>query len=152
MAATPLVLCEPTIARFAIRTRPVSYSIGLMTGSSERLSVLAGPILDDGDQWFDGRDTLGSVRIQIPRRFWKVIAAVSNGALQAFGFRLEQDLHLVALEPEFAVNADWVPHMVALADLQRETTGLAFPSALLAADQYDEAAGRELAVEAEVPR
>jgi endonuclease G, mitochondrial len=47
-----------------------------------RLVVLAGPVLDPGDPPYRG--------IQIPLRFWKVVAFVQAGALAATGYLLDQ--------------------------------------------------------------
>src|SRR3954449_139761 len=47
-----------------------------------KLAVFAGPVLDPGDPPYRG--------IQIPLRFWKVVAFVQDGALAATGYILDQ--------------------------------------------------------------
>ena len=47
-----------------------------------KLAVFAGPILDPDDPPYRG--------IQIPLRFWKVVAFVQDGALAATGYILDQ--------------------------------------------------------------
>ena len=46
------------------------------------LAVFAGPVLDPDDLPYRG--------IQIPLRFWKVVAFVQDGALAATGYILDQ--------------------------------------------------------------
>jgi endonuclease G len=109
---------------------------------TEKLSLLAGPVLADDDRFFDGVDDRGAVRIQIPRRFWKVVLASSDGGLRAFGFLLEQDLADVPLE--FAVEGGWKKELIALSDLQKILGLVEFPDQIHAADQYTSALGQEL--------
>jgi endonuclease G len=47
-----------------------------------RLAVFCGPVLDPADPPYRG--------IQVPLRFWKVVAFVQNGALAATGYLLDQ--------------------------------------------------------------
>jgi len=47
-----------------------------------KLGVFAGPVLDQDDPHYRG--------IQIPLRFWKVVAFVQDGALAATGYILDQ--------------------------------------------------------------
>jgi endonuclease G len=47
-----------------------------------RLAVFAGPVLEAGDPPYRG--------IQVPLRFWKVVAFVQDGALAATGYLLDQ--------------------------------------------------------------
>jgi endonuclease G, mitochondrial len=47
-----------------------------------KLAVLAGPVLDPADPPYRG--------IQVPLRFWKVVAFVQDGALAATGYLLDQ--------------------------------------------------------------
>jgi endonuclease G, mitochondrial len=61
-----------------------------------KLVVLAGPVLDAGDPPYRG--------IQVPLRFWKVVAFLQDGPLAATGYLLDQtplvdDLGAVAEEP-----------------------------------------------------
>ena len=47
-----------------------------------KLAVLAGPVLDPRDPPYRG--------IQVPLRFWKIVAFVQDGALAATGYLLDQ--------------------------------------------------------------
>jgi len=67
-----------------------------------KLAVFAGPVLDPGDPPYRG--------IQIPLRFWKVVAFVQDGALAATGYILDQtplvhDLDAVLAEAAAAGEA-----------------------------------------------
>jgi endonuclease G, mitochondrial len=111
--------------------------------ASERLCVLAGPVLDPADEVFVG--TAGNrtpLRAKIPARFWKIIVAQSDDGLAAFGFVLEQDLADVPLE--FTVPQEFVPKMAPLSDIA-ELAGLVFAKSLLDADQFDMGRGDEIA-------
>lgn len=102
--------------------------------AAEQLNVFAGPILHESDPWFSGRDAQGPARVQIPLAFWKVVVARGqDGALQAFGFKLDQDLGDVPLE--FAVDAIWRRKMIAIEELGA-LIGLRFAPAVMAADQF----------------
>lgn len=57
-----------------------------------RVSVFTGPVLADDDPDYRG--------IQIPRRFWKVAAWASAGALRAAGFVLDQTPFVRSLQAE----------------------------------------------------
>ncbi len=109
---------------------------------TERLSILAGPILAVDDKVFDGRDEIGPVRIQIPRRFWKVVLSSAGGSLAAYAFVLQQDLHDVPLE--FRVTETWSKYFVSLAFLEKQLIGFRFPQKVRAAERYS-AGGHELA-------
>jgi DNA/RNA endonuclease G (NUC1) len=124
----------------------------LKQAKTEKLSLFAGPVLDDEDDVFEGVDDRGPVSVPIPRRYWKIVFANAGGALQAFAFILEQDLSDVALEPEFAVGAAWVPHMISIQDLQDTVSGLTFAPAVHKADQFGAGPGDEIAVEAELKK
>jgi endonuclease G len=75
----------------------------------EKLILFSGPVLDPKDRWFRGLDDNGSVRIQVPRRFWKIVVAKGANGPEAFGFVLEQDV-IAITEKEFAVSATWKAH------------------------------------------
>jgi endonuclease G len=122
----------------------------LKQAKTERLALFAGPVMDEDDDVFEGVDERGPVSVQIPRRYWKVVLANDSGKLEAFAFVLEQDLSEVPLEPEFAVAAEWVPHMVSVPDLQKLLVGIEFNQAIHDADQFNKEGGHELAVAAEV--
>lgn len=100
---------------------------------TERLSILAGPILGDDDRFFEGRDDFGPIKIQIPREFWKIVLANDNGKLAAYAFILQQDLR--GVPEEFRLTATWRPYLVSLAHLQGRLTGVLFGKELHAADK-----------------
>src|SRR3954453_8475631 len=62
-----------------------------------KLGVFAGPVLDPGDPPYRG--------IQIPLRFWKVVAFVQDGALAATGYILDQTPLVHDVEAAFAEAA-----------------------------------------------
>jgi endonuclease G len=59
-----------------------------------KLAVFAGPVLDPADPPYRG--------IQIPLRFWKVVAFVQDGALAATGYILDQTPLVQDLDAAFA--------------------------------------------------
>jgi DNA/RNA endonuclease G (NUC1) len=85
------------------------------------------------------------VRIQIPRKFWKVVLANEDGRLAAYAFILQQDLK--GLPEEFSVLPTWKPYLVSIPALQAQLTGFTFPAEIRAADRFSEN-GRELAIAA----
>ncbi|TCR65245.1 DNA/RNA non-specific endonuclease [Bosea sp. BK604] len=116
----------------------------LSEAASERLCVLAGPVLADSDEVFVGVGDGGAVlRAKIPGSYWKVIAARTEDGLATYGFVLEQDLSDVDFE--FVVPAEFVAVMRPLHEIAAKT-GVVFDPALLAADQFNtvrgEAVGR----------
>ncbi len=76
-----------------------------------------------------------------------MVCANAGGALQSFGFILEQDLSDVPLEREFAVDTKWRPFMIALRGLENLLTGMRFAPAVVAADQFRRDGGDEIARE-----
>jgi endonuclease G, mitochondrial len=84
---------------------------------------------------FRGVDDDGTVRVAIPRRFWKIVVARSGDALQTFAFVLEQDLADTDLE--FAVDALWRSRMISLADLESLLAVVEFPAEMRDSDQFD---------------
>ncbi|MEI9887783.1 MAG: DNA/RNA non-specific endonuclease [Rhizomicrobium sp.] len=109
--------------------------------ASELLSVLAGPVLAKDDQVFVGVDDEGPVRMQIPRKFWKIVLAAAEGKLQSFAFLLEQDLSDTPLE--FVADAKWEKYMIAVADLEA-LVGVKFDKAVHAGDQHGSGAGENV--------
>lgn len=118
----------------------------LKQAKSEKLCLFAGPVLSAEDPEFEGKDDLGPVTVQIPRKFWKVVVAVKSGALKAFAFELEQSLSGVRME-EFLVSAKWVASMVRISNLEKELKIVKFPKAVRDADQFSTPDGESLKVE-----
>ncbi len=88
-----------------------------------RVSVIGGPVFHDDDREFRG--------VKIPREFYKLLAYVENGQLQARAFLLTQSLDQLELLDlkEFKV------YQVTLAELEQRS-GLIFPEALKTADGF----------------
>src|ERR1043165_3944244 len=55
----------------------------------EKVVIFAGPVLAPDDRWFRGKDDGGPIRVQVPRRFWKIVVAPGP---KAYGFILGQDV------------------------------------------------------------
>ena len=115
----------------------------LSSAASERLCVLAGPVLAASDQVFVGVSEGGQVlKAKVPSCFWKIIVARVEDGLAAFGFVLDQDLSDVQWE-EFVVPSNFEPAMTRISDIG-DMTGIDFAPAVLQADQYDQIRGAEL--------
>jgi endonuclease G len=91
--------------------------------NSERVIVFAGPVLDPSDKRFNGVDSQGPVKVQIPKQFWKIVIAKTEDGPKAFGFVLRQKLTGVPLE--FAVPEDWEPYQTPIAEIEELLFGLA---------------------------
>ncbi|TWU09740.1 DNA/RNA non-specific endonuclease [Allorhodopirellula heiligendammensis] len=120
--------CSPQVAKFNQASKGVDNwgdLENLIQGetTSERVIVFAGPVLDPSDKRFDGVDSSGPVKVQIPRQFWKIVIASTEDGPKAFGFLLKQKLTGVPLE--FAVPEDWKPYQVAIQEIEDLLFGLA---------------------------
>ena len=77
----------------------------------------------------------------IPRQFWKIVVARTDGELQTFAFILDQDLSHTDFESvealEFAVDAPWRKRMVAVRQLDKLIPALEFPKQLVDSDQIN---------------
>lgn len=100
-----------------------------------KLIVFAGPILAKDDRFFTGVDNDGTVNIQIPSRYWKIVISRNSGKLESFAFMLEQDLSSVPLE--FQVEAEWREHTVRISELNAMLPYLELPSEILDSDQFE---------------
>lgn len=114
---------------------------------SERLCVLAGPVLDPADEVFvgvgDGRTVL---RAKIPSRFWKVVVARVVDGIASFGFVLEQNLSDVVYE-EFPVPENFVKMIFPISEIETMAK-VKFPEAICDSDQHDTVRGAEVAMRA----
>ncbi len=115
---------------------------------TERLAVFAGPVFKASDRSFKGIDNDGDVEVQIPESYWKLIVARKGGALQAFGFLLEQNLSDVAWE--FAIPSRWTRFMVPISDIEA-ASGFDFHDSIRAADQFDTTEGVTFAAGSRIP-
>jgi len=131
--------CSPQTAGFNRADGVVNWGelerAVLAQGSSQRLSVFAGPVLADDDPWFTGVDAAGAVRVRIPQAYWKVVVAPDGDGLCAFGFLLEQDLAGADME-RLDFEPKWASSMRALTDLEARIGRLTFPEVLHAADRH----------------
>ncbi|MBI3435689.1 MAG: DNA/RNA non-specific endonuclease [Proteobacteria bacterium] len=140
--------CSPQVAGFNQSSRGEDNwgdleNHVLAQAASERLCVLAGPVLDPADAVFFGvGDANTTLRAKIPSRFWKVIVARVADGIAAYGFVLEQDLDDVQFE--FVVPGNFAPVMHPIADIEA-LTGVTFGASIRAADQYDTVRGAETA-------
>ncbi len=141
--------CSPQIADFNRSNQEHGIwgqleNLVLTQAKAERYCLLAGPVLAADDPVFVGQDDDGTVRVQIPRRFFKVVVA-RNGdgkGVEAFAFVLEQDLSDTPLE--FAVSAEWRSRMISIAQLERRTALLSFDQSLHDGDQIDTLKGEAI--------
>ena len=139
--------CSPQVARFNQSREQGLWGLLenmiLDQADTERLCVLAGPVLAAGDPPFSGVDSKGPVEVLIPRKFWKVVVARGGDGLQAFAFVLEQDLSDVDFA-EFIVEPRWRSSMISLPGLEELTGLVAFDGALHDADRSGAAGGEAL--------
>jgi endonuclease G, mitochondrial len=135
--------CSPQVARFNRSNLKGVWgeleNLILAQAKTERYCLLAGPVLRPDDRIFRGVDDDGTVRVPIPRRFWKIVVARSGDALQTYAFVLEQDLADTDLE--FAVNELWRSRMISVPDLEELTDLIEFPAELRETDQIDAPCG-----------
>nr|WP_160163552.1 DNA/RNA non-specific endonuclease [Pirellula staleyi] len=120
--------CSPQVAKFNQASKGVDNWGDLENliedeTTAERVIVFAGPVLDPSDKRFNGVDSSGPLKIQIPRQFWKIVIAKTEDGPKAFGFVLKQKLTGVPLE--FAVPEDWEPYQVSIQEIEDLLFGLA---------------------------
>ena len=105
------------------------HLVDQIAGFGKRVSIFAGPVLADDDPSWD----FGAGDIQYPVRFWKIIAGVDNGELQAFAFIFDQSrvierFGLERFDPgrfgRWQVSVDYVA----------QESGVRFPGNLVQAD------------------
>jgi endonuclease G, mitochondrial len=138
--------CSPQVAKFNRSNLKGLWgqleNLVLDQAETERYSVFAGPVFRSDDRFFLGVDDAGSVRVAIPRQFWKIVVARSAGKLQTFAFVLDQDLSGTELEGlEFAVDKPWRERMIAVKDLDNLIPEITFPKQLLDSDQINAGPG-----------
>ena len=104
-------------------------------GKTEKYNIFAGPVLADGDRFFNGKSDDGPLRLQIPSAFWKVVTWAENGKLKATGFVLEQDLSNVPPGAEFMPTGQFIHKVISLKKLEQRVKLIRFPKALHNADQ-----------------
>ncbi|MEA3292073.1 MAG: DNA/RNA non-specific endonuclease [Pseudomonadota bacterium] len=142
--------CSPQVLGFNRSSRGLDNwgdleNLVLGQADTERLAVFGGPVLDADDPIFSGVDTEGPVAVKIPRRYWKLIVAEKGGALQSFGFVLEQDLSNVELE--FTVPQRWEQFMKPVDEIE-DLARIDFDQVIREADQAGTPNGESLATAA----
>ncbi len=140
--------CSPQIAGFNRAAGQDNWGdlekAVLKQAIEQRLSIFVGPVLADDDPYFTGQDDSGSVGVQIPRAYWKVVVAPDGAGLGCYAFLLEQDLDGVAMERlDFA--AKWRRSILKLGKLEERVALLTFPDVLHDADRGGTAAARAVA-------
>lgn len=107
----------------------------------ERYSVFCGPVFYDDDPWFEGVDDNGTVRVQIPQEYWKVVVWREGDSLKSAAYVLEQDLSPVdfGIEQEgFQVKEEWLGHLVRVSELQEHLGSITFDPKVVDADVYED--------------
>ncbi len=89
---------------------------------SEKAILFSGAVLAPNDRNFAGVSDSGPIRVQIPKRFWKIIVARTEGGVKAFGFMPKQDLSRVRWE-EFALPGEWEEHLVPISEIEEKLRG-----------------------------
>jgi len=89
---------------------------------SEKAILFTGAVLAPNDRNFAGVSEAGPIRVQIPKRFWKIIVAQTEDGVKAFGFMPEQDLSRVRWE-EFAMPGEWQEHLVPISEIEEKLRG-----------------------------
>lgn len=120
--------CSPQVGKYNQATKGVDNWGDLEKmiedeTTTERVIVFAGPVLDPSDKRFNGVDSSGPVKVQIPKQFWKIVVAKTEDGPRAFGFVLKQKLTGVPLE--FAVPEDWEQYQVPIQEIEELMFGLA---------------------------
>lgn len=103
---------------------------------TEKICMLAGPVLADEDKFFTGIDNNGEAKIQIPSKYWKIIVVNGINGPETYGFMLEQDL--TALDLEFVLPDQWVLSSCSIEAIEQSMAGLA---SLEWHKQFDQFAG-----------
>lgn len=102
---------------------------------AEAACLFAGPVFRADDRWFNSKDDNGSVRVQIPTEFWKIVVVKNGDAFKAYAFVLEQDVRKIT-EEEFYVTDEWLASWKPISYLQEKMRGWLDLSDLAAIDQH----------------
>ena len=133
--------CSPQISKFNQATKG-DFNWGDFENEvqkktkSEKVCIFAGPVLGRQDRWFRGVDDNGSVRVQIPNRYWKIVVAPGDDGPEAFGFMFRQNVTALT-EKEFAVAPEWEHAWVAIDDIERLLRGWVDLSDLKQIDKFE---------------
>lgn len=97
----------------------------LSSANATRCVVFSGPVFDQSDPEFHGRDLGGDTIVQIPARYWKMVITSDGTTLQSFAYLLEQDLDDVIFE--FAKAGEWRDHEIDPHELEIILGNVLFP-------------------------
>ena len=112
---------------------------------AEKAIVFAGPVFEDDDQLFAGRDNSGPTLVRIPRNFWKIIVVKGAAGPEAYGFVLEQDLSAVPTVEEMMVPSKWRREMRSIEQIEELLHDLAQLKWLKKFDQFESTEGVRMA-------
>lgn len=90
---------------------------------TEKVCMLAGPVLNPEDRKFTGIDRSGEVKVQIPAQYWKIVVAKGPSGPESYGFMLEQDLS--HLDLEFVLPEKWAVKSCPIEEIEQSFFGLA---------------------------
>jgi endonuclease G len=106
---------------------------------AEKAILFSGPVFEEDDQLFAGRDSRGKTLVRIPRSFWKIIVVKGASGPEAYGFVLEQDLSAVPIVEALPIPGKWRREMRSIEHIEALLHGLAQLSWLKKYDQFDSA-------------
>jgi endonuclease G len=107
---------------------------------AEQACIFAGPVFARDDRWFRGKDENGDARVQIPRRYWKIVVVAGMDGPAAYGFLLEQDVRAIT-EKEFYVTDEWLGALKPIDEIASLLRGWLDLSELEKWDQYNSVSG-----------
>jgi endonuclease G, mitochondrial len=137
--------CSPQVASFNQSSRGENNwgdleSLVQQQTKAERAVIFSGPVLDEADRVFVGKDgTGGAIRLKIPEKFWKIVVVKDKKEVGAFGFVLEQSLKDVSLE--FVVPEEWQPFTASIGDIEAMLDGLLDLTWLKKRDRHNSSEG-----------
>lgn len=139
--------CSPQVAAFNRSNRGGDWgkleNMILKQAVDEKLVVFAGPVFGDNDREFVGEDADGSeLLVPIPSRFWKVIIANGDNAIESYGFVLEQDFQQV--EWEFEMPDSWSGRLAAIAEINQLIDPVKIPKNVIDADMFEHTGESEI--------
>ena len=102
---------------------------------AETACIFAGPIFGRDDRLFNGKETGGKVRVQIPSRYWKIVVVKSASGPQAYGFILKQDVRAIT-EKEFYVTEEWLGAFKPIKEIADAMRGWLNLDELIACDAF----------------
>ncbi|MEM8795848.1 MAG: DNA/RNA non-specific endonuclease, partial [Pseudomonadota bacterium] len=113
----------------------------LESAETTRCVVFSGPVFDDADRDFHGRDLDGDTVVKIPAKYWKMIVTREGDDLKTHAYVMEQDLSDVDFE--FAKAGEWTHHEVTPQALEVMLGNVTFPHLLdgsgkMSADEWRE--------------